>query len=49
MQKLRLPKELFLAIIHINLADIKEVTEIGSKKPCTIGPPRRCGENERPD
>ena len=46
MQKFRLQKELFLAIIHLNLAHKKEVTEIGSKKPCTIGPPRRCGGNE---
>jgi len=41
MQKLRLPKELFLAIIQLKEAYKQEVTEIGSKRPCTIRSPRR--------
>ena len=49
MQKLRLQKGQILTIIHQRLAHKKEVTEIGLKKPCTIGPPRRCSGNERPD
>lgn len=49
MRKSRLQKWLISSIFTLNQRCKTGVTEIGLKKPCTIGVPRRDGGNDCPD